>query len=106
MSERQMRKWLAIARDDAAGGSHIIIVEAESVKDAYQKCYITCLANDLKLPEQRAVYQLPEDISEDGALICTVLDAKPKEGLFNGRTNVSIGPGTASTKSWPGAILR
>lgn len=102
-----MKRWLAIARDDQAGGSHLFVIEATSVKEAYQKCATLCVMNELPPPEQRAVYELPEDFNGgSGTLICTVLDAKPKEGLFNGRSNVSVSGGATNARSWAGAILR
>ena len=112
MSERRrkangvMKKWLVVARDERLRGSHILIVEAASIRDAYDAASTTCIINGLGVPDRRAIYELVEDEQSGGQHICTVLDARMKEGLFNGRAEISISPGAARTQSWSGAILR
>ncbi|HLI71483.1 MAG TPA: hypothetical protein VKV19_17140 [Ktedonobacteraceae bacterium] len=84
------KKWLMVARDEQLGGSHILIVRAQDIKEAYEKCTHECVMNGLGVPDRRTAYEL----TEDGAThICSVLDCRPREGLFNGVTPISIGPG-------------
>lgn len=97
------KKYLAVARDERLKASHILIIEAEGVKAAYEECTHQCIMNGLPVPEQRAVYELEE---ESGTHICTVFDAQMKEGLFNGRTNLSVSAGSANARACSGAILR
>jgi hypothetical protein len=97
----EKKKWLAIARDDALGGSHILIVEASTHKEAYEQTTHQCIMNRMRVPDMRAVYELKE---ESGAHICTVLDAANKGGLFNGRAALSLSPGAINARSRTGAV--
>ena len=99
----EKKKWQAVARDEKLRGSHIIIVEAASIRDAYDAVSTTCIVNGLGAPDRRAIYELSE---EGGQHVCTVLDAAMREGLFNGRAEISISARPERAGSWPGAILR
>ncbi len=99
---KERKKWLAVARDEQLAGSHILIVEADSIKTAYEACAHQCIMHGLRMPEQRAIYEL----NEESVHVCTVLDPQFKGGLFNGRANVSIGPKSADAEPWSGAIRR
>ena len=86
-----MKTWLAVARD-----------EQLNEKNAYEECAHQCIMHGLRVPERQAIYALNEE--SDAQHVCSVLDARMKEGLFNGRDRLSIGPGTDSTRSGAGSV--